>query len=218
MADPTLNARPGAMTPVPARRRRRPTIDRRGGRSPFLGVPIPIKDLTPSPVARHNGSHGAPEAPSEVSELVVDALARAGSCCGGTNTPAFGVITAAENTRHGITAPLGHEIAPRAVPAASRRGGCGGMFPIAHANDGGGSIRNLLLLWARRAEAEPRSCARARQSWLGAVSEGVVTRTVADSAAGARPISAVDPLPGTNAPPPAGSHRRPRDPGRLRID
>src|SRR5690242_3066784 len=39
-----------------------------GGDAPFLGVPIPIKDLTPVagwPVTF--GSHGAPEAPSEES-------------------------------------------------------------------------------------------------------------------------------------------------------
>src|ERR1035437_1886596 len=72
-----------------------------GEDAPFLGVPLPIKDLTPVagwPVTY--GSHGAPEGPSEESELVVDALVEAGFVlCGRTNTPAFGVITAAENTR-----------------------------------------------------------------------------------------------------------------------
>src|SRR5215470_434162 len=76
-----------------------------GEDAPFLGVPIPIKDLTPVagwPVTY--GSHGAPEEPSEQSELVVDALQAAGFVlCGRTNTPAFGVITAAENERHGIS-------------------------------------------------------------------------------------------------------------------
>src|ERR1700710_2371428 len=47
--------------------------------APFPGVPRPIKDLTPVagwPVTY--GSHGAPEGPSERSELVVDSLADAG--------------------------------------------------------------------------------------------------------------------------------------------
>src|SRR5437763_9959106 len=74
-----------------------------GGDAPFLGVPIPIKDLTPVagwPVTF--GSHGAPDAPSEESEIVVDKLVDAGFVlCGRTNTPAFGVITAAENLRFG---------------------------------------------------------------------------------------------------------------------
>ncbi len=76
-----------------------------GEDAPFLGVPMPIKDLTPVagwPVTY--GSHGAPEGPSEQSELVVDAFTDAGFVlCARTNTPAFGVITAAENLRHGIS-------------------------------------------------------------------------------------------------------------------
>src|SRR4051812_6601390 len=50
-----------------------------GEDAPFLGVPMPIKDLTPVagwPVTY--GSHGAPEGPSEQSELVVDAFTDAG--------------------------------------------------------------------------------------------------------------------------------------------
>ncbi len=66
---------------------------------------MPIKDLTPVagwPVTY--GSHGAPEGPSEREELVVDAFADAGFVlCARTNTPAFGVITAAENSRYGIS-------------------------------------------------------------------------------------------------------------------
>src|SRR5882757_3636986 len=66
-----------------------------GESAPFLGLPMPIKDLTPVagwPVTY--GSHGAPEGPSAESELVVDSLARAGFVlCGRTNTPEFGPIT-----------------------------------------------------------------------------------------------------------------------------
>src|SRR4051812_46440816 len=50
-----------------------------GDDAPFLGVPIPIKDLTPVegwPVSF--GSRGGPPEVSRESELVVDALARAG--------------------------------------------------------------------------------------------------------------------------------------------
>ena len=76
-----------------------------GSQAPFLGVPLPIKDLTPVagwPVTY--GSHGAPAGASEESELVVDSLLAAGFVlCDRTNTPEFGLITAAENSRHGIT-------------------------------------------------------------------------------------------------------------------
>src|ERR1700733_3249376 len=54
---------------------RRLAADAEGGRAPFLGVPLPIKDLTPVagwPVTY--GSNGAPEGVSEESELVVEAL------------------------------------------------------------------------------------------------------------------------------------------------
>jgi amidase len=178
-----------------------------GDDAPFLGVPIPIKDLTPVagwPVTY--GSHGAPEGPSERSELVVDALVRAGFVlCGRTNTPAFGVITAAENLRHGISR---NPWDPTRTPGGSS-GGAGsavaaGMFPIAHANDGGGSIRipasycGLVGLKPSRGRVP-----RLAQGWLGAIVEGVVSHTVADTACVLDAISRPDPLAWYNAPPPA---------------
>jgi amidase len=178
-----------------------------GDDAPFLGVPIPIKDLTPVagwPVTY--GSHGAPEEPSERSELVVDALARAGFVlCGRTNTPAFGVITAAENLRHGISR---NPWDPSRTPGGSSGGAgaavAGGMFPIAHANDGGGSIRipasycGLVGLKPSRGRVP-----RLAQGWLGAIVEGVVSHTVADSAAVLDAIARPDPLAWYNAPAPA---------------
>jgi amidase len=178
-----------------------------GDDAPFLGVPIPIKDLTPVagwPVTY--GSHGAPVGPSERSELVVGALVRAGFVlCGRTNTPAFGVITAAENLRHGISR---NPWDPSRTPGGSSGGAgaavAGGMFPIAHANDGGGSIRipasycGLVGLKPSRGRVP-----RLAQSWLGAVVEGVVSHTVADSAAVLDAISRPDPLAWYNAPAPA---------------
>jgi amidase len=177
-----------------------------GDDAPFLGVPIPIKDLTPVagwPVTY--GSHGAPVGPSERSELVVDALVRAGFVlCGRTNTPAFGVITAAENLRHGISR---NPWDPSRTPGGSSGGAgaavAGGMFPIAHANDGGGSIRipasycGLVGLKPSRGRVP-----RLAQGWLGAVVEGVVSHTVADSAAVLDAISRPDPLAWYNAPAP----------------
>ena len=177
-----------------------------GAEAPFLGVPIPIKDLTPVagwPVTF--GSRGAPDEPSEESELVVGALAAAGFVlCGRTNTPEFGVITAAENLRFG---PSRNPWDPSRTPGGSSGGAAGavaaGMFPIAHANDGGGSIRipasycGLVGLKPSRGRVP-----RLAQSWLGAVVEGVVSRTVADSAAVLDAISGPDPSAWYNAPAP----------------
>ncbi|HEX8715279.1 MAG TPA: amidase, partial [Solirubrobacteraceae bacterium] len=177
-----------------------------GDPAPFLGVPLPIKDLTPVagwPVTY--GSHGAPEGPSERSELVVDALQRAGFVlCGRTNTPAFGVITAAENLRHGISRnPWDTSRTPGGSSGGAAAAVAGGMFPIAHANDGGGSIRipasycGLVGLKPSRGRVP-----RLAQSWLGAVVEGVVAHTVADSAAVLDAIAYFDPLAWYNAPAP----------------
>jgi amidase len=194
-----------------------------GDRAPFLGVPLPIKDLTPVagwPVTY--GSHGAPDGPSERSELVVEALQRAGFVlCGRTNTPAFGVITAAENLRHGISRnPWDTSRTPGGSSGGAAAAVAGGMFPIAHANDGGGSIRipasycGLVGLKPSRGRVP-----RLAQSWLGAVVEGAVARTVADSAAVLDAIAYLDPLAWYNAPAPSRPFTEELDapPGALRI-
>jgi amidase len=194
-----------------------------GAQAPFLGVPLPIKDLTPVagwPVTY--GSNGAPAGASTESELVVEAFERAGFVlCGRTNTPEFGVITAAENTRYG---PSRNPWDPSRTPGGSSGGAAAavaaGMFPIAHANDGGGSIR-IPASYCGLVGFKPSRgrVPRLAQSWLGAVVEGVVARTVADSAAVLDTIAYQDQLAWYNAPAPA----RPfgQEPGstppRLRI-
>src|SRR2546423_6365463 len=115
-----------------------------GDDAPFLGVPMPIKDLTEVqgwPVSY--GSRGRTEEPWEgPSELCVDAFRRAGfvlACK--TNTPEFGHITATENLRFG---PSKNPWDPQRTPGGSSGGAAaataGGMFPAAHANDGGGAL------------------------------------------------------------------------------
>ena len=190
---------------------------------PFHGVPIPIKDLAPVagwPVTY--GSHGAPTAPSAESELVVEAFRRAGFIlCGRTNTPEFGPITATENVRYG---PTRNPWDPRHTPGGSSGGAAAavaaGMFPLAHASDGGGSIRipasccGLVGLKPSRGRVPSRST-----MWEGAATDGAVTRTVADAAAVLDAICGPDPLCWWNAP----VADRPfsaevgAEPGRLKI-
>src|SRR5271165_169364 len=192
-----------------------------GEDAPFLGVPLPIKDLTPVagwPVSY--GSRGGPAEPSEESELVVDALRRAGFVlCGRTNTPEFGVITVTENLRYGITRnPWDEDRSPGGSSGGAAAAVAGGMFPIAHANDGGGSIRipasycGLVGLKASRGRVP-----RLAQGWLGAVVEGVVSSTVADTAAVLDAIAGPDPLARYNAPAPDRPFSETVSPGRLRI-
>jgi amidase len=178
-----------------------------GEEAPFLGVPIPIKDLTPVagwPVTY--GSNGAPEGPSEESELVVESLQRAGFVlCGRTNTPEFGPLTVAENSRYGASRnPWDTERSPGGSSGGASAAVAGGMFPIAHANDGGGSIRipsaycGLVGLKSSRGRVPRRA-----QTWMGAVVEGVVARTVADAAVVLDQTAGPDPLAWNNALPPA---------------
>jgi amidase len=177
-----------------------------GEQAPFLGVPMPIKDLTPVagwPVTY--GSNGAPDGPSEESEPVVDALVKAGFVlCGRTNTSEFGAMSVGENSRFGASRNPWDE---RRTPGGSSGGAsaavASGMFPIAHANDSGGSIRvpasscGLVGLKSSRGRVP-----RLAQSWLGGVVEGVITRTVGDSAAVLDAIAGPDPLAWYNAPAP----------------
>lgn len=178
-----------------------------GEEAPFLGVPIPIKDLTPVagwPVTY--GSAGAPEGPSEESELIVESLQAAGFVlCGRTNTPEFGPLTVAENSRFGATRnPWDPERSAGGSSGGAAAALAGGMFPLAHGNDGGGSLRipasycGLVGLKSSRARVPRRA-----QSWMGAVVEGVLTRTVAETAALLDLTAGPDPLAWNNALPPA---------------
>ncbi len=186
-------------------------------------MPLPIKDLTPVagwPVSY--GSRGGPPGVSPESELVVDALARAGFVlCGRTNTPEFGVITVAENSRYGISRnPWDPTRSPGGSSGGAAAAVAGGMFPIAHANDGGGSIR-IPASYCGLVGFKPSRgrVPRLAQSWLGAVVEGVVARTVADSAAVLDAIAGPDPLAWYNAPAPARpfAQETGTPPGSLRI-
>lgn len=194
-----------------------------GDTAPFLGIPIPIKDLTQVagwPVTF--GSHGAPEGPSPESELVADLLAQAGFVlCGRTNTPEFGPITVAENLRYGISRnPWDPTRSPGGSSGGAAAAVAAGMFPIAHANDGGGSIRipasycGLVGLKPSRGRVP-----RLAQSWLGAVVEGVVTRDVADAAAVLDTLAMWDRLAWYNAPAPVRpfAAETGTTPGQLRI-
>ena len=194
-----------------------------GEEAPFLGLPIPIKDLTAVagwPLTY--GSEGAPEGPSAEDELVVESLRAAGFVlCGRTNTPEFGPLTVAENTRFGNTLnPWDTSRSSGGSSGGASAAVAGGMFPLAHANDGGGSIRipaaytGLVGLKSSRGRIPRRA-----QSWMGAVVEGAVTRTVADAAAILDATAGPDPLAWNNAVPPPRPYAEEvgADPGRLRI-
>lgn len=191
--------------------------------APFHGVPIPIKDLTTvAGWPATYGSWAAPDGPAERDELVVSAFRRAGFVlCGRTNTPEFGPITVAENLRYGISRnPWDLERTPGGSSGGAGAATAAGCFPLAHGNDGGGSIRipascgGLVGLKVSRGRVPALVT-----GWEGGAVEGVLTRDVADTAAVLDTISGPDRLAWYNAPAP----ERPfieevgADPGHLRI-
>lgn len=190
---------------------------------PFAGVPIPIKDLTPVagwPVTY--GSYGAPEGLSEQGDLVTEALKRAGFIfCGRTNTPEFGPITVTENSRYGITRnPWNTNLSPGGSSGGAGAVTASGIFPVAHANDGGGSIRIPASCCGLVGLKPSRSRVPAREpGWLGMTTEGSVTRTVADTAAILDCISGPDLDCWYNAPVPEVPFSKVvgTDPGSLKI-
>ncbi|HLG92706.1 MAG TPA: amidase [Acidimicrobiales bacterium] len=193
------------------------------GIEPFLGVPIPIKDLVevagwPTTL----GSRAVPDSPSKESELVVAALERAGfNLVGRTNTPELGPLTVTENLRYGTTRnPWDPVYSPGGSSGGAGAAVASGMVPVAHGNDGGGSIRipasccGLVGLKPSRGRVPTRAF-----SWEGAVVEGVLTHTVEDAAAVLDVVSGPDPLAWYNAPAPLRPFAQEvgADPGRLRV-
>jgi len=190
---------------------------------PFCGVPIPIKDLTPVegwPLTY--GSGAVPDKLAGESELIVEALRRAGFVLTGlTNVPEFGPLTVSENLRHGVTRnPWDFERTPGGSSGGAAAAVAAGMFSVAQGNDGGGSIR------------VPASCcglvglkvSRGRiptlyMSWEGATVPGVLTADVASTAALLDVTSGPDPNQWYNAPAPERpfSHELGAPPGRLRV-
>ncbi len=190
---------------------------------PFAGVPLPIKDLVAvagQPVT--HGSAAVTTEPSPTSEPIVDAFLDAGFIlCGRTNSPEFGTITVTENTRYGATRnPWNTDHTPGGSSGGAAAAVASAMFPVANASDGGGSIRipasccGLVGLKPSRGRV-----AASVMGWQGMAVEGVVSRTVADTAAVLDVISRPDSgawWPSAVATTPFADEVG-ADPGRLRV-
>lgn len=190
---------------------------------PFHGVPIPIKDL--SDVAGQpntSSSLAIRDTPRATSSLSVQKLQAAGFLLmGRTNSPELGPLTAAENARHGVTRnPWNPNYTPGGSSGGAAAAVAAGMAPIAHASDGGGSIRvpssacGLVGLKPSRGRVPQEVFA-----WEHSTVEGAITRTVTDAAAILDAMSGQDSLAWYSAPAPARPFAAEvgSDPGRLRI-
>ena len=190
---------------------------------PFIGVPIPIKDLNDvQGWPTSHGSLGVPNTPAEFDCPQVQRFREAGFVLmGKTTTPEFGTISMTESQRFGATRNPWN---PTHTPGGSS-GGAGaavaaGMAPIAHASDGGGSIRipascnGLVGLKPSR-----NRVTGAAEKMTAASTSGVVTRNVADTAAALDVLAERDAGAWNLAPAPERPFAQEvgADPGKLRI-
>jgi amidase len=197
---------------------------KRGDPRPFAGVPIAIKNNTP--VAGLKLTFGC----SLMADNVVDfdnnvtrRFKEAGFVIvGSTTLPEFGILPTSEARLFGPTRnPWDLDRTPGGSSGGSAAAVASGMVPVAHGNDGGGSIR----IPAACCGLVGLKAARGRVSMAPALGEsslaidGVLTRTVADTAAILDVLAGYEPGDATWAPPPSEPFAvsGTREPGKLRI-
>jgi amidase len=114
---------------------------------PFRGVPFLLKDLdlAAKGVPIHAGlkfMRGNPHVDTEDSFLMQKFRAAGFVTCGRTNTPELGILPTTEPQAYGATRnPYDPTRSPGGSSGGSAAAVASGMVPIAHASDGGGSIR-----------------------------------------------------------------------------
>ena len=194
---------------------------------PFTGVPFLEKDLNMH-IAGHRSGQGsrfyADYTPDFTSELV-KRHERAGLVVfGKTTTPEFGLTGTTESLAEGATRnPWNPDHSAGGSSGGAAAAVAAGVVPLAHASDGGGSIRipasacGLFGLKPSRGRV-PMGPGRT-EGWGGNSTNGAVSRSVRDSAALLDATAGIEPGSRYSAPTPAGSFLShvTRDPGRLRI-
>ncbi|MFD6674126.1 amidase [Rhodococcus zopfii] len=168
---------------------------------PFAGVPFLVKDLAQDVVGTPTGSGSRALAalPAARNALVVDRWLDAGLVVfGKTNTPEFGAKNITEPEANGPTRnPWNPAHTPGGSSGGSAAAVAAGVVPAAGANDGGGSIRIPAaccgLVGLKPGRGVVPSGPAVGELMHGAVSNGVVTRTVRDAAAMLDVIAGPDP-------------------------
>src|SRR5262249_42736757 len=175
---------------------------------PFHGVPLPVKDLLDvAGWPTTHGSAGASKAPAPLSDPVVQRFVDAGFVLlGKTTTSEFGTVPFTESKALGISRnPWDPDRTPGGSSSGAGAAVAAGMAPIAHAEDGGGSIRipasctGLVGLKPTRGLVT-----NVTVSLEGFVTSGVLTRTVADTAAALDALARPDPAASWSPPAPPG--------------
>jgi amidase len=198
-----------------------------GDDRPLAGVPIAIKDLGPltEGIRTTFGTRLLGDWVPDHDSALVRRLREAGAIIvGKTNTPEFGLLPVTEPERFG---PARNPWDSTRTPGGSSGGsGCAvasGMVPIAHGNDGGGSIRipasccGLVGLKPTRGRV---SMAPDYAELVGGIGiDGVVSRTVADTALALDILSGYETGDPYWAPDPSAPFVEAvdRQPGKLRV-
>jgi len=160
---------------------------------PFAGVPILLKDLGAAQAGEplHLGLGALKEAGFRAAtDSFIAAKLQAAGCIilGRTNCPEFGTTITTEPVSYGPTRnPWNTQHTTGGSSGGSAAAVASGMVPVAHANDGGGSIRipaancGLFGLKPSRGRVSPGPDPH-ESSWSGSTIDHMVTRTVRDSA------------------------------------
>lgn len=194
---------------------------------PFRGVPFLEKDLHMHIAGRPSGQGSrfySGYVPDFTSELVKRHEKAGLVIFGKTTTPEFGLTGTTESIAEGPTRNPWN----RAHSAGGSSGGAAaaiaaGVVPLAHASDGGGSIRipasacGLFGLKPSRGRI-PMGPQRT-EGWGGNSTNGAISRSVRDTAALLDATAGIEPGSRYSAPSPDGSFlsKVKTDPGQLRI-
>lgn len=112
---------------------------------PFSGVPMLLKDMRAGAVGMptRNGSRMMPPIPADHDATLVARYRAAGLIpLGKTNVPEFGILPVSESKLYGPARnPWNLDHTPGGSSGGSAAAVAAGIVPLAHATDGGGSIR-----------------------------------------------------------------------------
>lgn len=220
--NPSINAVVSPLTEVANARAVDPGLS-----GPFAGVPFLIKDLGQeyAGFATSNGSRALANDIAESHSLVTQRFLDAGLVIfGKTNTPEFGSKAITEPDLWGAARnPWDLTRTPGGSSGGSAAAVAAGIVPAAGANDGGGSVRIPAacngLVGLKTSRGIGPYGPQTGEAMFGMVTQGVVSRTVRDSAALLDAIIAPDDYAGYEAelPPVPFVELVTRRPGTLRI-
>jgi len=205
----------------------RASVARGAPPGPFGGVPFLVKELVASVAGTASSAASrlyAGNVAAQDSEIVAR-YRRAGLVIfGKTNSPEFGLSPATESHLYGVTRnPWRADLSPGGSSGGSAAAVAAGIVPVAHATDGGGSIRIPAsccgLFGLKPTRARISAGPEGGEGLSGLATQHVVSRSVRDSAALLDATAGALPGDPYSAAPPVRPYldEVTSEPGRLRI-